>query len=382
MGFVLIDFCCLFRFLRMSPERFEHLLTHVGPLLTKKPCRSRQPISAAERLMITLRFLATGDSQQTQSFLFRVGRSTVSGIIRETCEAIWTALQGEYVVAPTTKNDWVKIANEFENEWHFPNCIGAIDGKHIMMDCPNNAGSAYYNYKGFHSIVLLAICDAKYCFTHIDIGGVGSTNDASILACSDICRMFEDCPTAFNIPSHSLHGGKTLPYSLLGDDIFPLKPWLMKPYPGRNLQECQRIFNYRLSRARRCIENTFGILTAKWRIFRRPINGKVDLVKKIVGATVCLHNYLRLTDNANYIPTGFVDSEDSSGNIVPGDWRKEADIEDAGLRRVSQIGGNRYTYEAGKSRDGLMEYFNSPGGEVPWQWQHVRNCGRIINNHC
>ena len=56
-----------------------------------------------------------------------------------------------------------------------------------MMDCAKNGGSGYYNYKGFHSIVLLAICDAKYCFTFADIGGFGSTNDASVL--SKLCLV-------------------------------------------------------------------------------------------------------------------------------------------------------------------------------------------------
>ena len=366
----------------MSPERFEHLLSVVGPVLTKKSCRSRQTISAAERLMVTLRFLATGDSQQSQSFLFRIGRATVSHIVRETCAAIWTALQGQYVIAPKTTNDWEGIANEFKEEWNFPNCIGAIDGKHVMMECPKNGGSAFYNYKGFHSIVLLAVCDAKYCFTLLDIGGVGSTNDASILSESNIGRLFEKSQSSSSFPSHSSHGSKTLPYVIVGDDIFPLKPWLMKPFPGRNLEECHRVFNYRLSRARRCIENAFGILSAKWRIFYRPITGNVDLVKVIVAATVCLHKYLRLTDNANYIPAGFVDSEDIRGNIVPGDWRHEVAIEGAGLRILRQIGGNRYSYDAGFARENFMEYFNSPEGEVPWQWQHVRSCGRIHDNHC
>ena len=156
----------------------------------------------------------------------------------------------------------------------------------------------------------------------------------------------------------------------------------MKPFSGRNLEECHRVFNYRLSRARRCIENAFCILSAKWRIFYRPIKGNVDLVKVIVAATVCLHNYRRLTDNANYIPAGFVDSDDIRGNIVPGDWRHDVATEGAGLRILRQIGGNRYSYDAGFARENFMEYFNSPEGEVPWQWQHVRSCGRIHNNHC
>ena len=231
------------------------------------------------------------------------------------------------------------IENEFKEEWHFPNCIGAIDGKHVMMECPKNEGSAFHNYKGFHSIVLVAVCDAKYYFTLLDIGGVGSTNDASIVSESDIGRVFEESPSSFNVPSHSSHGRKTLPNVFVGHDILPLKPWLMKPFPGRNLQECHRVFNYRLSRARRCIENAFDILSAKWRIFHRPIKCNVDLVKVILAATVCFHNYLPLTDNANHIPAGFVDGEDISGNVVPGDWRHEVDNEGAGLRIVRQIGG-------------------------------------------
>lgn len=230
----------------------------------------------------------------------------MSKIIRETCEAIWIALKMEYLKTPATTSNWLNTAKGFEEEWNFPNCIGALDGKHIMMDCPKNAGSAYYNYKGFHSIVLLAVCDARYCFTMLDIGYFGSTNDASVLSNSGFGQLFEEHPTELHLPSPSPHGDKNLPYVLVGDDIFPLKPWLMKPYPGKNLLESERVFNYRLSRARRTIENSFGILAAKWRIFRRPIRGNVDLVTKIAQAAVCLHNYLRLTENATYIHTGFV----------------------------------------------------------------------------
>ena len=144
----------------------------------------------------------------------------------------------------------------------------------------------------------------------------------------------------------------------------------MKPYPGKQLDETQRIFNYRLSRARRTIENAFGILSAKWIIFRKPIRANVDLAEKIVKATVCLRNYLRLTENANYIPSGFVDCEDGNGNIIAGNWRSEVDYKEGG------IGGNRYTYEAGRSRDDFKDYFNSPLGEVPWQLDYVRHLGR------
>ena len=361
----------------MSPQRFEHLLSLVSPYIVKQPCRSREPISAAERLVLTIRYLATGDSQQSQSLSFRIGRATVSKILRETCDAIWTALSNTYVRPPQSAEEWTVIGSEFEKDWNCPNCLGAVDGKHVMIECPQNAGSATFNYKNFHSIVLMGICDANYCFSFVDIGSYGGDNDATILARSIIGRSFNDVPTILGIPSATNYNGKNLPYVLLGDDIFPLKPWLLKPYPGRHLDESRRVFNYRLSRVRCTIENAFGVLSARWRVFRRPIRAKVDLVDKIVKACICLHNYLRITENARYIPAGFIDSENSSGDVTPGTWRNLTESDMAGLVKCGKISGNRYTYDAAATRDNFKDYFNSFEGALPWQLKHVRDCGLI-----
>lgn len=359
----------------MSPDRFDHLLSLVGPIIAKKHCKSRKPISPSEHLAVTLRYLATGDSQQSHTFYFRIGRSTVSNIVKETCNALWTALNQDYLKSPSTEEQWTNIADEFEREWNFPHCIGALDGKHISMECPRNAGSAFFNYKNFHSIVLLATCDAKYCFTLIDIGAYGRENDAGVLTDSAFGQAFESDAVHLNLPQPVKVGTRCLPYVLVGDDIFPLKEWLMKPYPGKNLTEPERVFNYRLSRARRTIENAFGILAAKWHIFRRPIRGSVNLLENITRATVCLHNYLQLTDNAAYIPERIIDSEDSAGNIVQGDWREVVE-NDGGLRNLGRLAGNRYKFNASKVRNDLKDYFNQEG-QVPWQLCHVRSCGNV-----
>ena len=136
----------LFRYIR-SPERFEHLLTLVAPYIEKKACRTRDPISLAERLVMTLRYLATGDSQQSQSFNFRIGKSTICHIIQETCIGIWNALSDVYLKCPSSSSDWEGIANEMFEEWNFPHCIGALDGKHVMIECPPNGGSQYLTTK-------------------------------------------------------------------------------------------------------------------------------------------------------------------------------------------------------------------------------------------
>lgn len=151
----------------------------------------------------------------------------MSKIIKETCHAIWEGLQGEYLKVPQTAEEWSKIADDFETEWNFPNCLGALDGKHIITECPKNGGSAYYNYKNFHSIVLLAVCDAKYCFNLVDVGSYGRESDAAILSEFVFGKLFEGGPSGLNLPLPRLVGNSSLPYVLVGDEIFPLKPWLI-----------------------------------------------------------------------------------------------------------------------------------------------------------
>ena len=105
-------------------------------------------------------------------------------------------------------------------------------------------GSYYYNYNGFYGIVLLAICDSNYCFTLFDLGHYGSNNDSGELAKSEMGELIET--QKIGIPEaakHSTCDFDPLPYFLVGDEIFPLKTWLMSPYPG-TLGKEQRILNY------------------------------------------------------------------------------------------------------------------------------------------
>ena len=77
---------------------------------------------------------------------------------------------------------WKDIANDFGKLWYHSHCLGAIDGKHIAIKTPANSGSDYFNYKGFSSIVLIAIVAAKYRFAMVDIGSFGWESDKGILA--------------------------------------------------------------------------------------------------------------------------------------------------------------------------------------------------------
>ena len=112
----------------------------------------------------------------------------------------------------------------------------------------------------------------------------------------------------------------------------------MGPYPGR-LPEEEQIFNYRQSRARLPIENSFGILVARWRIFESPIQAKPENVIHFVMACLCLHNYLRMTENSLYTPCGFIDVATKGGEIKPGDWRR-LEVTDGAVVPIKRLKGN------------------------------------------
>ena len=141
----------------------------------------------------------------------------------------------------------------------------------------------------------------------IDIGEYGSNNDSGVLLRSEINRKFEN--GSVNLPQPStLEGCKLdpLPYYMVGDEIFPLTNWLMRPYLGKETLEEESVYNCRYSRARRTIQNAFGIITTRWRILNNPVNASVENIEKYVMAIMVLHNYLRSTENATYCPKDFL----------------------------------------------------------------------------
>ena len=125
------------------------MLRLVGPLIVKRTAKLREPISAEERLSVTLRYLASTDSQISLYFSYRIGRSTLSSILKETCDVIYEALVLDYLRPPASVEDWMKIAQEFETIWNMAHVLGALDGKHSCIQCPPNTGTLFHNYKGF-----------------------------------------------------------------------------------------------------------------------------------------------------------------------------------------------------------------------------------------
>jgi len=206
--------------------------------------------------------------------------------------------------------------------------------------------------------VLLAICDAHYQFRFIDIGAYGRRSDGGVFKESQFGQKLE--AGEMNLPAAEsiFEGGPSVPYCLVGDEAFPLKPYMLRPYPTgkKKLSTEQHVFNYRLSHARRLIENTFGILANTWRIYRKPIIASVGTAMKMVQATICLHNFLRKYEIDDEYSVSRLLNEETEDVIIQGVFSD-----------ITKCGTNTSTREAVRVREYFCDYFNNEGA-VPWQW--------------
>ncbi|KAJ8982008.1 hypothetical protein NQ317_004095, partial [Molorchus minor] len=337
-------------FTRMSRSDFELLVNKLGPIIIKETTNMRDPIPVTTKLAITLKFLATGDSYRSLMYQFRVSNSCISKFIPTVCRAIgevlhefikcesyecepivnWVCLpvKEEKKELPTGPEDWKQVAHDYEAIWNFPHCLGAMDGKHIRIKCPKKAGSHYFNYKKFHSIVLFAVVDAHYRFLYVNVGCQGRISDGGVVAHTSFGRALDE--NRLSIPSPEPLSGrkkKKRHTFLLQMTPFPLTENILKPYACDLIKGSpKRVCNYRISRARRVVENVFGLLSSVFRIFQRSMEIDVETVKCATLATTYLHNFLRRNKYARqiYTPPGSLDIDDTASNTtIPGTWRQD-----------------------------------------------------------
>ena len=267
---------------------------------------------------------------------------------------------------PPKEDDWKAIDQGFRNRWNFPNCCRALDGKHVALRQPANSGSLFHNYKHHFSVVLMALVDDQYRFTYVDVGNNGSNSDSGIFRHSNFGMQFFNgelkMPPAKTLPAFPEAG--LLPHCIVADDAFPLRCDLLKPFPrgakGHKLPEDELVFNYRLSHARRIVENAFGILVQCWRVFDRRMYLSTPNAIRVIQAATVLHNYLtpRNPDANNILtrlnPTG-----------------TEYNLEKGALHNLRPRKGIRSPTDAIEVRNWYKTYFMHPIGAVHWQLDRV-----------
>jgi hypothetical protein len=350
--------------LRVDEDLYTYILERVKLRIQKQDTNYCLSISAEKRLAITLRFLATGESYKSLAFGFRVASNTISKIVSETCEVINDEFMNEVLKCPSTEAEWKAVAEGFENKWNFYHCIGALDGKHIAMKKPAKSGSIYYNYKGFFSQVLMALVDSNYQFLYINMGARGSSSDGGIFKDTGLFRIL-DSGMAHLPPAEPFPGAVTdIPYFIATDDAFAMGTWIVKPYPHKNMTKEERILNYRVSGARRVVENTFGILASRFRVLLSTMQLIPENVKKVTQACCVLHNLI--AEKRPRQVAAQADREDPvTHQRIPGAWREE--LQGRELLNLEPLRGNTSTKPEKDLRNYLRDYYNSEVGAVPWQ---------------
>ncbi|CAH1997224.1 unnamed protein product [Acanthoscelides obtectus] len=148
----------------------------------------------------------------------------------------------------------------------------------------------YYSHKKFFSIILQGVVDANYKFICIDVGAYGKQSDSGVFGHSQLARALEIGALKTNtlkiLPGTDIEA----PHVVIGDGGFPLKTYLLRPYPLRGLTTEQENYNKRLSGARQVVECAFGIISHKWRILLKAIEIKPERAEHIVKCICLLHN--------------------------------------------------------------------------------------------
>ena len=187
-------------FFRINKEQFQFFVGEITNRIAKKVTVMRSSIKPDERLAVTLRFLATGETFKSLEYSFRISRTTISSIVLECCEAIYDILGPTYLKTPDSEEEWSRIAQLFERRWNFPHGIGAIDGKRIIIQQPCNSGSHYFDYKEHHSIILLAVFGPNYECLWADMGTNGRAPDGAIWRKSDLRELLSSEDNRLHLP--------------------------------------------------------------------------------------------------------------------------------------------------------------------------------------
>lgn len=211
----------------------------------------------------------------------------------------------------------------------------------------------------------MAIVDANYNFIFADVGCQGRISDGGVFRNTTFYQKLQN--SELNLPNDQSLPGRQLnvPFVFVADDAFPLQTHIMKPYPGTHARGSEkRIYNYRLSRARRIVENAFGILSAVFRVLRKPLLLQPDKASLIIMTCMYLHNYLmkRKASRKLYNSPGMMDRIED-GVVTPGHWRNVDGL--SSFLPLSNI-GRRHTLQCENIRQEFLHYFNFTD-ILPWQ---------------
>lgn len=315
-------------------------------------------------IYVLIRFLGHCGPFGVITFNYQMSERTIRHIVHTTCNAIWTCLS-PVVMPPPSAELWTKTEEGFSKKWNYPNAVGALHGKYVVIDRSPNGGSLYFNYKTCSKFLFMALVDANHRFITVDVGKCSKNGDRTTLRDSQLGKKLFSTRLQLPPPKPLPNTNTLLPYVMVADGAFPLHKHVMRPFPGPQLfkNEPNKIYNYRHERARSVCENAFKMFSKRFRIYAQKLQVSPKHLDMIVLATACLHNFLK-DDAKNLWQPGELESEQAA----------------AGLQDLRGIGGNS-SFEAFDIRENFKHYFVSPTGSTRGQ-RDVINSGRRHTATC
>ncbi|OWM70082.1 hypothetical protein CDL15_Pgr025932 [Punica granatum] len=285
---------------RISRKTFDYICSLVGEELKTKPSNftdlSGEPLSLNDQVAVALRRLNSGKSLTSIGESFKISQSTVSHVTWRFVEAMEE--RGiSHLYWPSDEAEIGQIKSKFEKIRGLPNCCGAIDTTHILMNLSNVDGSndVWYDREKNCSMVLQVIVDPDLRFRDIITGWPGKLSDATILKSSGFYGLAEE-GKRLNGKKASLFEGTELREYIVGDSGFPLLPWLLTPFKGKaraQTEDHRARFNRRHFATRIVAQRALARLKEMWKmiggVMWMPDRNKLP---RIIFVCCLLHNII------------------------------------------------------------------------------------------
>lgn len=280
------------RLYRVSKSEFDDLMPVLFPAHDPAPIRlhNRRAIDPRIRLAVFMRVLA-GAQTLDLFWPYHIGQSSVYNVFTDVLRRVATHLDS--VKFPRSRSECKKAADDFQRLRESPiwGVVSALDGISIAIKCPTLVDTpsprSYYNRKGFYSVCVQAACAADYGFTFFNASNCGSTHDSTAFSASGLHTLLSKAPEEpGGLPSFAV---------VAADDAYGNGScWgrIMTPKSGSGLSAEMDVFNYFWSSLRTIIEQTFGILVARWGILWSPLRYSLVTNILIIEACIKLHNYI------------------------------------------------------------------------------------------
>ncbi len=318
-----VDFKERFRF---TKEGIQQLLLRVGRDLEPQTARNHA-LSAQQKLLLALRFYASGDRYYTDGDSHRISKTTVCKYVHEVTDVLLRRILPEEVVWPPGPTAKEAIGECFYDIASMPNVCGCIDGTLITIKAPypREIEPQFVNWPGKHSIYCMAVCGPEMQFYFASANWPGAANDARVLRNSSLDQKF-------------CNGWRPFPG---GDSGYPLKEWLqtsiLSPKTTKEIEK----FNPVHRKMRRLIECAFGILKQRFLCLLYCLRVNPKRAGQIFMVCTALHNLLLreqppdVKENDGIVLNGF-HLEQEAESESDGDDQDASDRE-KGLKRRNQL---------------------------------------------